>query len=632
MQPIHILLVAALFVATLSADEPTRPTNLVLILTDNHSPWTLGCYGNPDIRTPNIDRLAAEGTLFENALANNAVCSPTRATLLTGLMPCQHGVHRYLGARGAQVGPNAYNTLEEFDSLPSILVEAGYTAGLSGKWHLGGNMTPQEGFTHWITKPHGASSGFYDQEVIEHGEIRKELQYLTDLWTDHAVEFVTANQQRPFFLLLAYNGPYGLGNAMREPPRNRHAEFYADKTLPSFPRTDPQPWNYNYGDWIGDLQVIRKYATEVSGVDDGVGRVVQALDELGLRENTLVVFTADQGCSGGHAGYWGMGDHTRPLTAYDWTMTIPLILRRPGHIPAKRRVPQIVSNYDLLPTLLTELGLGERIPTSHPLPGRDLGPLIHNRTVDWKEVHFFEFENVRAIRTPRWKYIERIHETPNELYDIVEDPDEPPQPDRRGTTPGDAGTTRPADAPLLRSLRRPAVGSVERRKFEVRAHYGQAVWHRQSGTRRAASREVGPMRTHLVDISESVEKLLSSKVRVIDRFYSLLLARHPELKHHFDQRDLRMQSTMLTLALASAESYYLHRFPATEHYFQVLGHRHFHAGVRQEDFGKFQAVLLEVLAEFHETDWSAELEQQWRSATDLAIEKMSDGYVETFTF
>ena len=98
----------ALFAAVGRAAQSDLP-NIVLIMTDNHGAWTLGCYGNPDIKTPHIDRLAAEGTLFSRCYANNAVCSPTRATFLTGLMPCQHGVHRYLGARGAQIGPEAYN-------------------------------------------------------------------------------------------------------------------------------------------------------------------------------------------------------------------------------------------------------------------------------------------------------------------------------------------------------------------------------------------------------------------------------------------------------------------------------------------------------------------------------------------
>src|SRR5262245_4456266 len=222
------------------ADEPR--TNLVFILTDNQGAWTLGCYGNPDIRTPNIDRLAKDGTLFTRCFASNAVCSPTRATLLTGLLPSQHGVHSYLRAGAAQIGPEAHCTIREFRTLPKVLSEAGYTCGLAGKWHLGGNLQPQEGFTYWVTMPHGHTTTFYDAEVIEGGKVRKEPTYLTDFWTDHAVKFIEQNRDRPFFLFLAYNGPYGLGQSLREPARNRHAAYYADKELKSFPRLEPHPW------------------------------------------------------------------------------------------------------------------------------------------------------------------------------------------------------------------------------------------------------------------------------------------------------------------------------------------------------------------------------------------------------
>src|SRR5215212_9239883 len=171
-----------------------RPPNVVLILTDNQGAWTLGCYGNPDIQTPNIDRLAREGILFEHCFSSNAVCSPTRATLLTGLIPSQHGVHSYLGAGGAQIGPHAYSTIAEFRTLPKILAEAGYTCGLSGKWHLGDNLMPQAGFTAWVTMPHGHTQTFYNAEVIEGGKIRKEPHYLTDFWTDRGVKFINENK------------------------------------------------------------------------------------------------------------------------------------------------------------------------------------------------------------------------------------------------------------------------------------------------------------------------------------------------------------------------------------------------------------------------------------------------------
>lgn len=397
-----------------------RP-NVVLILTDNHGPWSLGCYGNEDVRTPHIDRLAKEGMLFSRAFANNAVCSPTRASLLTGLMPSQHGVHRYLGSGGAQVGPRAYNTLEEFPTLPSILVEAGYVAGLSGKWHLGGNLHPQEGFSYWVTKPHGHSAGFYDQEIIEKGKIRKEPAYLTDFWTDHATRFVERNKDRPFFLLLAYNGPYGLGASMREPSRNRHAAYYSGKQLSSFPRNSPHPWNFNYRDWLFDIEVRRKYAAEISGIDDGVGRIMATLSRLDLDERTLVIFMADQGLAGGHSGFWGMGDHTRPLTAFDWTMRIPMIFRHPGRIAPGRRQDILVANYDVLTTLLHYLGRESELPTQPPSAGRNFAKILEGGSLEWDNTVFYEFENVRAIRTGEWKYIERIYQKPNEFYHLKTD-------------------------------------------------------------------------------------------------------------------------------------------------------------------------------------------------------------------
>jgi arylsulfatase A-like enzyme len=404
--------------------QPDRP-NVILIMTDNHGPWTLGCYGNQEIQTPRIDRLAAEGTLFTRCYANNAVCSPTRASFLTGLMPSQHGVHRYLGAKEAQMDPDAYNTLEEFDTLPSLLAQAGYECGLSGKWHLGGNLHPQEGFRFWTTKPHGHSQGFYDQQVIENGEVRVEPTYLTDYWTQRGIEFIQANRDRPFFLFLAYNGPYGLGASMREPIRNRHAETYGELELPGFPRREAHPWNHHYGKWVGDLEVIRKYAAEVSAIDDGVGRVMDTLKRLDLDDNTLVIFTADQGLAGGHSGFWGMGDHTRPLTAFDWTIHIPLIFRQPGRIPAAQRSDLLVSNVDFLPTMLEHLGLEWTNPDQPASPGRSFASVLAGRPIEaWDNTVFYEFENVRAIRTDRWKYIERFRQAPNELYNLARDPEE----------------------------------------------------------------------------------------------------------------------------------------------------------------------------------------------------------------
>lgn len=418
------LLLSAILLGVCHPLAAAERPNLVFILTDNHGAWTLGCYGNPDIRTPQIDRLAAEGIRFTRALSSNPVCSPTRATFLTGLLPSQHGVHSFLGGErpSAQMGPDAYCTIREFASLPKILKQAGYVCGLSGKWHLGANLTPQEGFTSWITMPHGATTEFYDAQVIENGAVRKEPKYLTDLWTEHGVRFIEENRDRPFFLYLAYNGPYALGRLLLNPARNRHAEYYADKELLSFPRDTMHPWQFHNKDFLNNPTSIRRVAAEISGVDDGVGEILQVLQRLGLDEKTLVVFAGDQGWMGGQNGLWGMGDHTRPIGAHELMMQIPLIFRHTGRIAAGQTSDLLVSNYDFLPTVLSHLGLSDQRPPQSP--GRDFSPVLRGETTPWENVAFYEMENTRAIRTDGWKYVARHPEGPCEVYDMQADPQE----------------------------------------------------------------------------------------------------------------------------------------------------------------------------------------------------------------
>ncbi|QEF98376.1 Arylsulfatase precursor [Stieleria maiorica] len=411
-----------------AASAGDRP-NVVLIMTDNHGAWTLGCYGNRDIRTPHIDRLASEGTLFTRAFASNPVCSPTRATFLTGLIPSQHGVHCFLGGGRLQVGPDARCTLDQLTSLPEVLRDAGYACGLVGKWHLGDNLHPQEGFDdYWITMPHGGTSTFYDAQIIEDGKIRKEPQYLTDFWTRHAVRFIESQSQKddPFFLFLSYNGPYSLSRLLLREGRNRHAEFYADKELPSFPRDPTHPWQFSNRDYHNNPVSIRRVATEVSGIDDGVGTIMETLKRHGIDRNTVVVFVADQGWVGGHGGFFGMGDHTRPVTARDGMMQIPMIWRHPGGIRSDVRSDRMVTNYDFMPTLLNYLDLADKMPESPPSPGKDFSrELTGDSSASTAETPvFYEFEGLRCIRTERWKYVHRHPNGPHELYDLQSDPDE----------------------------------------------------------------------------------------------------------------------------------------------------------------------------------------------------------------
>jgi len=159
-------------------------------------------------------------------------------------------------------------------------------------------------------------------------------------------------------------------------------------------------------------------------VDDGVGRVLETLDRLALKDNTLVIFTADQGLCAGHHGLWGMADHARPLHTYDETCHVPLIFRHPHAIPAGRKSDLMVSNYDLLPTVLNSLGLQDSLPSKPRGPGRDYSAVLRGRSLEWEDVIFFECENTRMIRTPDWKYTRRFPSGPDELYDLHNDPGE----------------------------------------------------------------------------------------------------------------------------------------------------------------------------------------------------------------
>jgi len=417
-------LLLSITLITAAGQVTARPANLVFILTDNQGAWTLGCHGNKDIRTPHIDRMAAEGLRFTRALSSNPVCSPTRATFLTGLMPSQHGVHSFLDPK-YMMGPEAYNTLEEFTSIGEVLRDAGYECGLSGKWHLGANLSPSEGFSFWITKPDGSTQEFYDQKIIENGAVRDEAGYTTDLWTREGIRFIEQNKDRPFFLFLAYNGPYNLGKLMSNPPRNRHAAYYKNKPFPSFPRDAMHPWQWANKQFHNTQTAMERCAAETSGVDDGVGEVMAALKRLGLDDDTLVVYAADQGWMGGQNGMWGMGDHFRPTGAHDLMMHIPFILRHPARIPAGRSCDLLVSNYDFMPTVLAHLGLADKMPAAPKSPGRDLSPVLAGQALEIADnAVFYEMETTRAIRTDEWKYVARHPGGPFELYDMNADPHE----------------------------------------------------------------------------------------------------------------------------------------------------------------------------------------------------------------
>ena len=419
-------LIVASLLACLSLPLMAREPNVIVILTDNQGEWTLGCYGNKDIRTPNIDRLASEGRRFTRAYANNAVCSPNRATLLTGLMPSQHGVHSHLGVGSPQMGEGSHCVIDEFTGLGQVFKSRGYACGLVGKWHLGGNITPQQGFTdYWVTMPAGSTATFFDAQVIEHGEVRKEPEHLTRFWTRHALKFIEQSTDKPFFLYLTYNGPYGLGPAqLKDHERAPHWQDYAEAPMKSFPRLPMHPWQFNNKDYLNNEVCIRRYAAEVTTIDDGVGEVMAKLKALGIADDTLIVFAGDNGWSGGQHGLWGMGDHTRPKSAFDCTMSVPLIWWQPGKVKPGTS-DAMVSHVDFFPSLVHHLGLKPSLTAKQKQPGHDYSSMLAGEGAKgWDNTLFYEFEELRCVRTTTAKLIERHGTGPDELYDLAADPDE----------------------------------------------------------------------------------------------------------------------------------------------------------------------------------------------------------------
>lgn len=427
-----------------------RP-NIILIMTDNQPADLLGCYGNAEIRTPHLDRMAQEGIRFDNAFCPNAMCSPSRASVWTGCMPCQHGVHTWLDDRLADRWPDRWNAVDAFDTLPEILKRNGYATAMIGKYHLGKLDRPQNGIDHWITMARGHTLDFYgnlmrvnDRTVVHDG-------HSVDFFSEKAVDYIVARAQepdRPFLLLLPYNGPYGHWPSIKGPAKNRFWDLYARTPMTSVPReglseTTVRCYDLSrsyhsqakggpdFGALLrmpNDLTSLRNYYSQMSVIDDGVGQVLRALAETGQDRNTLVIFTADHGFSLGHHGFWGHGQATWPSNAFRVAYNIPLLFRAPETLPEGQVRQEFVSSTDLFATVLALLDLTDQTDLS-AIPSRDFSGLLTGAPGDWNDEIFIEQEETRALRTPDWSYVKRFkgsaaYPLEDELYNLRADPDE----------------------------------------------------------------------------------------------------------------------------------------------------------------------------------------------------------------
>ncbi len=400
----------------LTARAAARP-NVVLFMTDDHGAWALGAYGCGEMHTPNLDRLAAGGARFTRAYAATPVCSPSRLTYLTGLLPSHHGVQDYLVAVDT-FGPKSRAFLTGRVTYSELLAKAGWTLGMCGKWHMGRDETAQAGFTYWATVP-GGGGPYRDPEFVVNGKAGKIQGFKTDIVTDHALEFLDRNRARLFFLLVPYYAPHTPYDYQPEAYRAPYlkADFRCFPRQAPHPNRNPQLLRHH-----GNRESMLSYSALISGVDHNVGRVLRRLEELGLRENTLVIFTADQGWNAGHHGVWGKGNGTIPFNMYEESIRVPLIWSHPDRIRSGLVIEDMVSAYDFFPTILEYLGVGA--PPDRRRLGRSYTPLLAGAGRRQPRRLYFEYAYVRGLRTENLKYIERTAEWPSELYDLEADPGE----------------------------------------------------------------------------------------------------------------------------------------------------------------------------------------------------------------
>ena len=408
--------------------------NIIFIITDDQRWNSLGATGHPFAKTPNIDRLAREGGVFTNFFTTTPLCSPSRASFLTGQY-----AHTHLVTNNDKIGLDVIShTLMTF---PRRLREAGYETAYIGKWHMGLDDSRRPGFDFWISFK---GQGLYFDPVVNFDGRHVQLSgYTTDWLNQWAVEYVKSRPPGPFLLYLSHK-------AVHAPylPAERHLKLYEDEVhtwpvsadedvsdkpmlLRDVPPVDftkieavaPEPPESRRGRGNDPDTVVRDQLRTLAAVDEGVGMLLEALEETGRLDNTLVIFTSDNG--------YLLGEHGRfdaKRLAYEESIRIPFLIRYPPLVPAGSEFDAMALNIDVAPTLL-EIAGAEPLERVH---GRSLVPLLSSSAEDWRTSflaeHFLEKVVPRApawqaVRTDRWKYIHYPElQGMDELYDLVEDP------------------------------------------------------------------------------------------------------------------------------------------------------------------------------------------------------------------
>jgi arylsulfatase A-like enzyme len=390
-----------------TAQPSTKPPNIVFILADDLGYADVSCYGRPDLNTPNIDRIATRGTRFLQGYANSAVCSATRTALITG----RYQYRLRLGLEEPLAGNPSVGLPPEHPTLPSLLKKAGYSSTLVGKWHLGAlpKFGPlQSGYDHFYGFRGGAVDYFshaagnakedlWDDDVLIH-----QVGYLTGLLGNRVVEVVNnyAKSPQPFLLSLHFNAPHWPWEAPGDEAESERLR---------------QPGNAGLMDFDGGSQ--KTYQKMIEEMDHQIGRVLQALDSNALTENTIVIFTSDNGGER-FADTWPFtGKKTELL---EGGLRIPTLISWPTRIPQGRTTEQVAISMDWMPTLLA--AAGAQSDPSYPLDGMNLLPTLTQNAAPVPRKLFWRYKAnaQRAVRDGDHKFLKILDNT--FLFNVVEDP------------------------------------------------------------------------------------------------------------------------------------------------------------------------------------------------------------------
>ena len=404
-----------------------KPRNVIFILADDHRYDAMGFMGHPFLETPNMDALAHGGVHFRNAFVTTSLCSPSRASILTGLYAHRH-----------RVVDNNNPIPPGTTFFPQYLQQAGYDTAFIGKWHMGGESdAPQPGFDYWISF---RGQGTYlpsSNGLNINGRRVPQKGYITDELTDYAIEWLKRPRgNRPFMLYLSHKAVHS-----DFIPAERHKGRYKDKTFNS-PRTmNEEPGDYaNKPMWVrnqrnsfhgvdfiyhGDLDIgeyYKRYAETLLAVDESIGRVMDYLRERKLLDSTLIIYMGDNGFAFGEHGL------IDKRTAYEESMRVPMLAHCPELFKAGTTVEQMVANIDIAPTILEAAGL--RAPSKWD--GRSFLGLAEGKPTPWRSQLLYEYywernfpqtPTIHALRGDRYKYIHYhgLWDT-DELYDLLKDP------------------------------------------------------------------------------------------------------------------------------------------------------------------------------------------------------------------